>query len=541
MSRPNPTVLFGFFVAVIVAMCGASLLKGGLYLGKHEGDTLHAVEIIMRMSQGQWPHLDFMTPLGVLAFAPIALFVKLGFGVGMAFILAQTLVSIVLSPAVWWAAYSRMNGYVAYLFGLIIMVLVTSLVHGEAQRSISISMHYNRWAWAIAFVAIVLAILPPKGRDNPTANGIIIGLAMAVLILIKVTYAVAFAIPIAVALILYKAYRTMIVAAIAGALVLLVVSLMAGFGFWGAYFSDLLLVSVGGVRPAPGEPLVAIAGAPAYIGGSLTLIAGVIFLRQAKQMVGGLVLLLLAPGFLYVTYQNFANDPQWLLLLGVLLLAMLPEGEVENSFGWNMRSALTITAVIALAMAAPTFFNLGYSPFRHARIDIEKYRPMLGEATVNDDLQVTKLRGDRVDARIAYDGPGTGLEAYAEKAERDDPTVFLGETLPNCTIELGVPAWFEAMVQDLQEAGFAKGKRIFTADLLSSFWLYGPSLPTEGGAPWYYGGLPGIKTADYVLVPLCPLTQDIRGQILETIEERGIQMTEVRRTPLYILFKPQMP
>ncbi|MGJ8586023.1 MAG: hypothetical protein ACSHXD_18180 [Marinosulfonomonas sp.] len=541
MSRPNPTVLFGFFVAVIVAMCGASLLKGGLYLGKHEGDTFHAVEIVLRMSQGQWPHLDFMTPLGVLAFAPIALFVKLGYGVGMAFIMAQTLVSIVLLPVTWWAAYSRMNRFVAYLFGLIIMVLVTSLVHGEAQRSISISMHYNRWAWAIAFIAIVLAVLPPKGRENQTIDGAIIGVAMAALILIKVTYVVAFALPIAVALILHKSYRTIVVAAIAGGLVLLAVSLAAGFGIWGAYISDLLLVSVGGVRPAPGEPLVAIAGAPAYIGGSLTLIAGVIFLRQAKQMVGGLVLLLLAPGFFYVTYQNFANDPQWLLLLGVLLFAMLPEDDVENSFGWNMRSALTLTAAIALAMAAPTFFNLAYSPFRHARIDTEEYRPMLAGSTVNDDLQVTRLRGDRVDARIAFDGPGTGLEAYADKAERDEPTVLYGETLPNCTIELGLPAWFKAMAQDLETAGFAEGKRIFTADLLSSFWLYGSSLPTEGGAPWYYGGLPGIKTADFVLVPLCPLAQDIRSQILETIEERGIQMTEIRRTPLYILFKPEMP
>lgn len=538
MSRPNPAILFGFFVAVIVAMCGASLLKGGLYLGKHEGDTLHAAEIVFRMADGQWPHLDFMTPIGILAFAPIALFVKMGYGVGMAFILAQTLVSVVLLPAVWWAAYSRMKGVVPYLFGAVVLVLITSLVHGEAQRSISVSMHYNRWAWAVAFVAIVLAVLPPLGRDRPALDGTLIGIAMAMLVLTKVTYAVAFAVPIFVAMLLYRRYRGLMAAVLSGFVLLLIFTAMAGIAVWPAYIKDLLLVSLGEVRPAPGEPFSAILGAPAYIGASLTLIAGVILLRQSEQGIGGLVLLLLAPGFFFVTYQNFANDPQWLLLLGVLLLAMVPAEDIYNSFGWNMRNAVRLTAAVALAMAAPSFFNLAYSPFRHARIDTEKYMPLLIGSVANADLQVTKLRGLRVDARIAYDGPGSGLEAYADLADRDEPTVLNGETLANCTIELGLPAWFEAISTDLDQAGYAEGKRIFTADLLSSFWLYGPSQPIIKGAPWYYGGLPGISSADYVLVPLCPLAQDIRRQILETASDRGITLTEVRRTPLYILLEP---
>ena len=70
MSSSHRAVLFGFFVALIVAICGAAYLKGGLYLGKHEGDTFHLLQIIFRMADGQWPHLDFVTPIGAFAFWP---------------------------------------------------------------------------------------------------------------------------------------------------------------------------------------------------------------------------------------------------------------------------------------------------------------------------------------------------------------------------------------------------------------------------------------------------------------------------------------
>ncbi|MEM1389022.1 MAG: hypothetical protein AAGG54_15555, partial [Pseudomonadota bacterium] len=57
----------------------------------------------------------------------------------------------------------------------------------------------------------------------------------------------------------------------------------------------------------------------------------------------------------------------------------------------------------------------------------------------------------------------------------------------------------------------------------------------------YYGGLPGIDSADYLLVPLCPTSQSVRKQILAEIEERGIVATELRRAPLDILYDLETP
>ena len=71
----------------------------------------------------------------------------------------------------------------------------------------------------------------------------------------------------------------------------------------------------------------------------------------------------------------------------------------------------------------------------------------------------------------------------------------------------------------------------------SSIWLFGDFAPVPGGSPWYYGGLPGIENADYLLVPLCPIIPQVRRMILEAIEAADVALDEIRRTPLYILYE----
>jgi len=537
MSRPNPTILFGFFVAVIVAMCGASLLKGGVYIGKHEGDTLHMLQIVFRMAAGEWPHVDFMTPIGALAAAPVVLFVKLGFGVGMSFILAQTLVAVVLLLPTWWVCYSRLTGILPYLFGIFVLVLTTALVHGESQPSISLSMHYNRWAWAISFVAIALAILPNPGRPRPIVDGVIVGLALSALVMLKVTYFAAFLLPIGLGLVLRGSAQALIIAAIVGLLVAGLITLAGGIEFWLAYIGDLLTVARSEIRAAPSATFNAVVAAPAYIGGSLVLIVGVVLLRQAEEQVGGLILLVLVPGFFYVTFQNYANDPQWLLLLGVLLLAMLPEPAMRNGLGWNLRTAVMLVATAAFALATPSFLNLAYSPFRHFKIDVTQYSPMMPKSGVHADLYATTQRGIHVLAQVPLDGPGTAFASYANQLQLEEPLVFKGETLVDCEIDLGLPAYFDTITSDLDAAGFAQGRRLLAADLFSSHWMFGPLEPLKGGAPWYYGGLPGFDSADYLLVPLCPIIPEVRRMVLQAVEETNVSLTEVRRTSLYILYE----
>ncbi len=537
MQRANPKILAAFLLVLLVLFGGLSVARGGFYIGKHEGDTLHLLQMIMRMAAGDWPHLDFMTPIGVLALAPVAIFVRAGFGIGHAILYGQILVALVCLPAIWWVAGSRFRGLWAYLFGAAVLILILALVHGQADRTISISMHYNRWAWAAAFLAISLTLLPSLAGHHPAAEGIIIGLALAAMALIKVTYFAGFAVPILVALVGRGSYKALLWTILSGLAVVILLTAMAGVEFWLAYLRDLVSVAGSSVRPQPGEPLGSVIGAPAYMGGSLVLLLAVILLRQSGRSLEGLVLLLLVPGFFYVTYQNFGNDPQWLGLLGVSLFALLPDHPVRNGLGWDLQKATMLAGTAALVFAAPSYLNLAYSPFRHLVADISEHAPLLPGSGRHEDIQTDDVRANRVDGKIAMDGPDTPFAAVTKPELREDITEFQGETLPQCSVELGMVVWFATMAADLKASGLVEDKTMFAADLLSSYWLYGASRPLPGGSPWYYGGLPGFSAADFLIVPLCPLSTRVRKMILDEVAESGVALTEVRRTELYILYQ----
>lgn len=533
--------LAAFMLLLVALLGGAAVAKGGFYIGKHEGDTLQLADIVLRMARGEWPHLDFMTPIGVLAMAPIVLFVKLGAGLGHAIFYAQILVALILLPAAAHVAVTRFAGGWRWLYCGFVMVLCLALVHGETEVSVSISMHYNRWAWALAYLAVPLALIAPA-RERPVVEGAILGLAVAALVLIKVTYLVALAPGILVGLLARRRWPAIGVAAVAGLAVAALVTALAGPGFWAAYLHDLQVVSASPIRPQPGQGFLSVAAAPGFLTGTMALLAVVIFLRQSERLTEGLALLVLAPGLIYIVFQNYGNDPQWLWLVALIALVLRPGPGRHNTLGWDLRQGLTIAAIVLLTLGAGSALNLAYSPLRHYGASEKNTRPLIAGLPQHHDILAQRVRVYGVNNGVPGDGAGSGFEAYVADAERKekDKAILLGETLPDCEQTSGMSALFEVAVKDLDAAGFG-GKRILAADLFSLFWLFGDYQPVKGGAPWYYGGLPGIENADYVFIPICPIARNVRATMLKALADSKRQVTVVRRTPVYILIETRMP
>ena len=90
MRRANPISLIAILAGLTAVLGAAGWFAPALFIDRHDGDMTHLLDLVFRMVEGQMPHLDFVTPLGILTYWPIAFFVDAGFGVGKSVILSQT-------------------------------------------------------------------------------------------------------------------------------------------------------------------------------------------------------------------------------------------------------------------------------------------------------------------------------------------------------------------------------------------------------------------------------------------------------------------
>lgn len=537
MSRPGAKATAVFLIAVYAAYLAVTLLKGGLFLGFFEADIAHLLDLSMRLARGQVPHQDFVTPLGVLAYAPMALFLSLGMGAGYAIIFAQALVALALMPGLWWVACSRLSRGWAYLFCFYGLLLVMALSRGPDLGTISLGMHYNRWAWAAAYLVVVAAVLPPLFRKSQLADGAVIGLGLAFLALVKLTYFVALAPLVVLALILRRQWPALGVSVLSGLAVMGTVTACAGVGFWAGYLEDLIAVTRSAARPYPNEPLMVMLRQPEYMGGTLLMLLAIVLLRQARQSYAGLVLLAFAPAVFYIAFQNFGNDPQWMVLAVILIVAMRPEGELHNVFGWNLRAALGLVAAGLAALASPAALNMAYSPMIHFNQQASDYGAFLPTRPEHASLRARDDRAYQLKANIRLDVPAAAPSVRA-KVPDQEATMVNGEALEACEVFAGAVGYFRAFAEELTAAGVTRDDHVMVADIINVVWMFGDFEPLPGGSPWYYGGAPGLESADFLLVPQCPYRMSERHRILGEVTARGYSLTEAYRGESFILFKP---
>jgi len=521
----------GILLAFVGVQAALVWVAGAFRVSKHEADMVHLADLVLRMARGAVPHLDYMTPIGDLALRPIAALMTLPsrlagvaeLGLGNAMLWSQILVAAVLLPAVWWAGASRMGPRLAAVFGIATLGIVTGLVDGGTAPNLSMSMHYNRWAWGLTFVVVVITVVPANLRRADEVDGLVIGLCMGALAMMKVTYAAALALPVALGLLLQFRARVMWVGLLVVLAVWALVTRAYGIAFWQAYVDDLLAVMASDNRPYPSEPLGRVILSPAFTLATLTGAGAVLLLRRVSRG-PGMALLLMLPAFVFIAYQNFGNDPLWLIPLAVCLLALLPEE------GDRARAGIAAMALAALVIAGPAVLNMLFSPVRHVMQQDSAYVPFFpGQG--HDDLKVAEGR-----ATMAQTSQPLALPWQAAQAEEAAQT-FGGRALPDCKLDGGILAVTKASVDELAAAGRLPERQPFVADLFAPHWLFADMAPLPGGAPWYYSGLPGFDNATHLLVPTCPASPDVRKRVLAALEVGGVPLNAVHESAYFTLYE----
>lgn len=532
-------IYFTLFCLIFTGIGGVFLSNdGNLLLNAFEADGLHVAGAVLRMLDGEVQHIDYHTPLGILAFLPAKLLMDAGYGFGLATAYGNLVVAVCFLPALLWVGLTRFRGVTAYGFaaGTLLLFLALNL-GGPTYHNLDIAMYYNRWCWAVS--GLIFATIMLEGPDRNAAHvldGLLIGLCLSFLAMTKVTFFLFLALPVLGGLLIFRRFLALFTSVLTGFGVLLAIYLATGGPeFMLAYIADLKSVSLSGARTVPSLGLLPMFFAPEFVVGNVALIAGGIALRRAGFMREGFFLLLLAPGIFLVTVQNWGNYMQWSLSLGIILYAIV----------WNDRArrrtrAITTSALLICAAALPQVMTMGVSLVNHWTVPPEKYVAVLTDPRFSDlkfariRQAVTTLRTERA---FGYE------DQYLGRFKLPEAGTFRGEQLQKCDMRTALPSQIRAIADDLAAREDTRGKRILSASNASNYWMFGGTKRLRGGSIWYYGGDQGFDDADFLVIPFCTYgTQGDRSRqtILDLIEaDDRYEFTEVDRNDLFILLKRQ--
>ncbi|MEM9050008.1 MAG: hypothetical protein AAGC92_14965 [Pseudomonadota bacterium] len=521
-----PAMVAVFATALWALLATVLLLPGTLSISGIEGDVLHALDGAARVAAGARQHLDFATPLGILAFGLPGELLAAGLGPGRALILSNLFVAALMLPALVWLRLTRLSPLLAVLLAIWTLFETAALVHDDVTPTVTMALYYNRWCWAVFTLMALVVLLPVReGRRPDLGDGVLLGLGAAFLVLIKLTFFVALALPLAVWILSQGRWRTLIAAVLSGLLALGLATLWAGDVLvWPAYLADIVQVAGSETRPRPGLGLAEVMAAPKFIMGSFALIGAIIVLRMAGLRQQGLILLTLLPGMIYVTFQNWANAPVWLVTLIFLLLDARPRlPDTRRVAGMNARAALAGLTIVAVTQAAPYVANIFASPFRHLAVEREDYADLMPVAGWDDLLFLSKRNAIAV-GKVPMAPPPPDLEV---RTKWDlTPFVFKGRSFPACVFTSGLSTQMEARATSLSALPELTGAAVMTVDLLAVTWMFTGGQPLRGGSPWYYGGSKGFDMADWFVVPTCPQSALVRALILEALEASGWELVE---------------
>ncbi len=250
-SRKSRLLAFALLAVLTIELAAAIAAAGCPVLNAMAWDVATMLDGGWRLLNGQKPHVDFYSPLGLLPLVLVAGGMKIGTASASAFAYSQAVLLPVLVLWAWALLRTRTSAFFSAMLAFWIGVLaVAPRSLGYPPPLISYSMQYNRWGWALLLILCVELFLSPRSGKSGALAGASTGAATGLLLFLKPNYFGAALLAIAIRVAFYRVDRKWL-SCVAAAFFMVA---GAGFGYldfnFGAFSYDLKLL--GSVQ----EPLV---------------------------------------------------------------------------------------------------------------------------------------------------------------------------------------------------------------------------------------------------------------------------------------------
>lgn len=327
-------------------------------------DIFVPLDAAWRALQGQWPHTDVYSPLGLAYFWQHGLAAWL-WGMDGKVVIRANLIAlpVVILPALL-LAWRRLNA----IFTILLIVLLTVLVVAPTfldgpQRAIAELANYNRIGSAMCAVVCLWALCLPRERRRLTgvAETVVLGLVMLVLLYLKVTFfALASATVVVGCFTVERFWRGAVEAAAVAAAGVIGLELLHP-GLLSGYLADLRRVGASSTQLFRGyyAPLAFVSNlGSCVLIGALAAAALWIAPRQWLEVAG---IVVVAGGCVLVATQNFGAFSIPLIVLIMLLAQRLAAGASSDasihvsSGAPALQPILEAVGVVATVMVAAPF------------------------------------------------------------------------------------------------------------------------------------------------------------------------------------------
>lgn len=176
---------------VIAVVCALRAWIGLSGVQVFTPDAFMPLDGAWRMLNGQRPHLDFYSFMGVLVYLPTLLGLLLASGGAEGFAYGQALVGLFSGLSSYLLTRKRLPDVPAALFCLSIVLLVTApFPLGQSPLFTSPATTYNRYGYAALALILLEAVAPAKrtGNRQELLGGISTGSLLVMLFFLKITF-----------------------------------------------------------------------------------------------------------------------------------------------------------------------------------------------------------------------------------------------------------------------------------------------------------------------------------------------------------------